>query len=329
MACAKAGAVARPNFIGFWRRRLHRLYPPYFAALVLTVGALYCLYSFVGHPSAPGIAAHFGYPSDAQLAIDLVLLVLLLQNVNGASGRIGNGPFWTLALEEQLYLLYFPMLALRRRGWGCTLVVAGIVTALWRGIGIFWLTHLPTWLVLGPSRWFEWVLGALAVEAHLGRVRLPRWCSSPWAAAALGTVAVVLNTPVVRPAPLALLFAEVSMGLTFFVLINFVCRVGWGESAHPGWIVRILSTVGLFSYSLYLTHEVVIVAVKQFAMRLGFGVPVITALRIAVPIACAYAFYAFIERRFINSSRAAAKARVSTDILGTMPTSGSRDAATG
>lgn len=304
MAVAKSGGHAAPKFLGFWRRRLHRLYPPYFVALVFTLAAIFFLFSILGHPTQAGLGAHFGYPSTSQFVVDLILLVLLLQNVNGASIRVGNGPFWSLALEEQLYILYFGLLHLRRGGWARTLLVVGGVTLAWRAAVLLWPGALPNyWLVIGPSRWFEWVLGALAVEAHLGRVRLPAWCSAPWAAAVSGLMSIAVNAPPIRDLAPAVLLRDASMGLTFFIVINHACRARWGEGPNTGWVVRNLRTVGLFSYSLYLTHAVVIVAVKQFALRLGMGVPVITVLRLVVPIAFSYLFYRVVERRFVNQSR--------------------------
>ncbi len=104
-----------------------RLYPPYLVALLLSLAAMYVAHSVL-QSSPSGVAAAFGYQSSADFVVDLMLLLLLCQNLNDASMRVGNGPFWSLALEEQLYLLYFPMLWLRRRlGWGAVLVVGTLL----------------------------------------------------------------------------------------------------------------------------------------------------------------------------------------------------------
>src|SRR5262249_1698146 len=100
----RADAQLGVGFLSFWKRRLRRRHPPYFVALVGTLAGLYVLFGVLGH--AQGFAARFGYSSIDQLVIDVVLLVLLLQNLNRSPWRVGNGPFWTLALEEQLYMLY-------------------------------------------------------------------------------------------------------------------------------------------------------------------------------------------------------------------------------
>ncbi len=102
------------RFLPFWRRRLHRLYPPYFVALVLSIAGLFVLNRLRG-ASDGSFAGQFGYDSLRQFWVDLVALLTLSQNLNGASLRMGNGPFWSLAVEEQLYIMYFALLWMRRR----------------------------------------------------------------------------------------------------------------------------------------------------------------------------------------------------------------------
>lgn len=294
------------GFAQFWRRRLHRLYPPYFAALVASIAGLYVLHTILGGASG-SIAERLGYPSIPQLAIDLVLLVLLAQNLNNASQRIGNGPFWTLALEEQLYALYFPLLWMRRKyGWTRALVVVGLTTVVWRVIATF--VAPESWgamFRMGPARWFEWTLGALAVEAHLGRVTLPAWARSGRVGLALLAVAIACYDAPRIGVPESLLLPVVDgvFGIALFTLVNYACHVRWAER---GVVARFFAWVGTFSYSLYLTHQLVIVAAKQLALRLGLGVAGVLCFRAVLAIAGAWAFFQIVERRFLNSSRRAA-----------------------
>ncbi|MGC4079580.1 MAG: acyltransferase [Rubrivivax sp.] len=300
--------AAEVSFLSFWKRRLHRLYPPYFVALLMSLGGLFVLHGVLGHASG-GIAARLGYPSTTQLAIDLVLLVLLAQNLNGASGRIGNGPFWTLALEEQLYALYFPLLWMRKKlGWTKALVVVGAVTLLWRTFATLFIPPeselLRTMILVGPARWFEWTLGAVAVEAYLGRVTLPAWCRSPFAALGLLAAGVLafnitwfgLSFSYVVP------FCDSLFGVGLFIMVNWACHIRWGDG-RAGVVTRFFGWVGTFSYSLYLTHQPVIVAAKQIGFRLGLGAPGVLVLRLVLPIAAGLLFFQIVERRFLNSSR--------------------------
>lgn len=296
LAAARAGTSSEVSFANFWRRRMVRLYPPYFVALLMTLAGLLVLFGRTA-TSLPGM---FGYESASQLAVDLVLLVFLLQNLNGASHRVGNGPFWSLALEEQLYALYFPLLWLRKRmPWTQTLAIVLVVTLGWRLVGIL-LGFDVEWFIVGPARWFEWVLGAIAVEAYLGNTALPRWCSSPWVSIAVLGTACVLVAPDVAPRASALL-GDSLFGLGFFVLINALSareRVG-----PPSSVIDQLAPAGAWSYSLYLTHVLVMAGAKQLGLRVGLPIWGITAARLVAPLLFAYGFYRLLEQPFVRRAR--------------------------
>ena len=305
MAWARKGDDSTSVGFGqFWRRRLYRLYPPYFVALLLSLAGLFVLFTVIGGARG-SFAARLGYQSESQLAVDLVLLLLLAQNLNGASRRIGNGPFWTLALEEQLYAVYFPLLWMRRRwDWSRTLIVVGLVTLSWRLVAGFALPNLPSLVYIGPSRWFEWVLGSLAVEAYLGRVQLPAWCRSGTVGLALAGIALlVINAPRFGVRELWLMpISDAVCGVALFTLVNYACKVRWAEPG-TGAIGRFFAWVGTFSYSLYLTHELVIVAAKHGAMRVGVGTGGIVVARLVLPVFAGWLFYRVVERRFLHASR--------------------------
>jgi peptidoglycan/LPS O-acetylase OafA/YrhL len=303
---ARGGSAAGVDFVRFWRRRLTRLYPPYFFALLASIAGLFVLFAVVGgNRTWPGM---FGYESSQRFLLDLLQLVTLTQNLSDASQRVGNGPFWTLALEEQLYFLYFVLLLLRRRlGWRWTLASIAAVTFAWRALPLV-VPGLPgEWNVLGPARWLEWALGALAVEAFFGTVHLPRWSRDGRAAVALLGLAVLVNVPSIAVAVPALsIVSDAAFGVAFFAIVNWACAFRARELRQRP--LQVLAAVGLFSYSLYLTHEPVIVGTKQLALRLGLtpGVTqtaVMLGARLAIAIAVGYLFYRLIEIRAIRASR--------------------------
>ncbi len=295
------GTGQRLDFTAFWRRRLRRLYPPYFVALLLTLLGLFLLFGVVLHRRDHGLAAAFGYESDTQLVVDVLLLLILAQNVNGAFLRIGNGPFWSLALEEQLYMLYFPLLWLRQRfGWTTAMAVCVGVTLGWRVLGLLVLpgSGLPfCWT--GPWLWFEWALGALAVEAYLGRVQLPAWTRSVGVGCLFGLAGVLLNLPSLSRVIPAELVADSAFGLCFFVCVNAVTEAE-KNAWRPGIFARPLAHVGGWSYSLYLTHEPVLVAAKQLALRAGLGVTGVLLTRVGLALGAGYLFHVVVERRFMT-----------------------------
>lgn len=293
----------RIRFGAFWRRRLHRLYPPYLVALLSSLVGLYALFGILGGGSAAGA---FGYPSWSLFVVDLSLLLLLAQNLNGAYLRVGNAPFWSLALEEQLYMLYFPLLQMRRRfGWGATLGVVAAVTLLWRAVGVSLDAAPGFWFVLGPAHWFSWALGALAVEAHLGRVSLPHWTRSFGGFFVILTVAILVHpSPALDlDVPGARVLDDVLFSAAFFVLINALADWERAGRLGNGAVIRALAVTGLWSYSIYLTHDPVMAAMKQVGLRLGFGTPGVLLLRLAGALVVGFVFYRLVESRFLNTSR--------------------------
>jgi peptidoglycan/LPS O-acetylase OafA/YrhL len=292
------------DFRAFWKRRLIRLYPPYFVALLASLGLTYAFHSVLS-PAPDTLGARFGFPSTAVFLTDLALLLLLLQNLSRAPWRVNNGPFWSLALEEQLYMLYFPALALRRRfGWAVTLGVAGGVSLAWRVVGLLAFEGAPPffWAIVGPAMWLPWMLGAWAAEVYSGHQ--PALLSSGrWAALSLVTfaAAVPLTGGVLELAPwhptLAWLLDDLAFGAGCFALVMAVTtHEAHRADAFAGPLWGGLARIGLWSYSLYLTHLLVMVPLKQALLRIGVGPELVMALRIVVPVAVAGAYFWIVER---------------------------------
>ena len=60
----------------------------------------------------------------------------MLHNLDARTTYTINSAFWTLAIEEQLYLAYFLLLYLRiRYGWARTLLVCVAARVVWLGLG--------------------------------------------------------------------------------------------------------------------------------------------------------------------------------------------------
>lgn len=277
---ARGGGV-RADWVGFWRRRFFRLYPPYAAAIVF---GLLC-YSLAGRPRDPGAPDRILW-----LPGDLLAHLLLVHNLFADyRSTLGNAPLWTLGLEEQLYALYAVYLLVRRRGTaGQALKTALAVALVWRfGVQAYWAAGgVPSWeQVVGPfpvrldgfsgwppAHWLAWVLGAVAAEAYAGAVRLPGWCFRYRTAVAFALGALLCNhftlgrlaqtewaagrpggVPVLALGKALTLLSEPLFAAATFVVVNaWVCREKEGAAYGP--VGRGLAAVGVMSYSLYLTH---------------------------------------------------------------------------
>jgi peptidoglycan/LPS O-acetylase OafA/YrhL len=313
---AKSRAAGKPpdiKFGSFWRRRIRRLYPPYLIAF-----ALFLLMAAL----TTGInVTHF-------FVYDVVMHLLMLHNLDPQTCYSINGVFWTLAIEEQLYLAYFLLLFLRTRlGWWPTLLICGLARVGW-----FFFGH-AVWVTTGigtpvpeaaASHWLTWALGALAVEAAVGLIKLPKWCRNLW----IGGLAIVLAsaTSVLLPLPiwqkdtplhdLAWLLMHPVWGLGFFILVNRAVHAerSWlARLPRPGAVagrvarilprmVAVMASIGVFSYSLYLTHELVIMQSWRFVTwRLP---PVLNSLLIVVPATVAFAglFFTFCEKPYMRKA---------------------------
>jgi len=273
----RADLDTRVAFLPFWKRRLARLYPPYAVMVLFAAAATYASSRGAGATVAMG-----------SLLTDVVVLLLLLQTFTDASGRLGNPPFWSLALEEQLYLLYFPMLELRRRwGWRAALGVSATVTIAWMAVlEAHWVPPSwdDAWRRTAPAFWFAWVLGALAAESHLGHVKTPTWTQQWWLFLPIFPACLVLDFPL----------SGVLASVSFFFLVHGVVTL---EKRGPlGAWARPLVRLGEISYGIYLAHNAAFAIAKRVLMPLGVPNSLIFAGRFLAGLCAGYLVYLFLER---------------------------------
>ena len=286
------------DFLEFWKRRLHRLYPPYFVMVCISMAFMLLAYH-------QGRADIYPNPKLRWIGLDFLAHITMLHGFSPLFDQAGgNPPMWTLAREEYFYILYFALLAWRRTRH----LAATVGAVLLIGWGFALAAHLlvpadsPWWKVINNSAlvlWIQWVLGMVAVEAYYGLVKLPRWCSSPW----LVPVWLVLGEASLNFCPQ---LSNLLRGMTFFTLVNYCVdleKAGrWPEHRVLNW----LSGVGIFSYSIYLVHNPVINILGHLLdphlNPLHRGPALLgMAIKILVGFNVARLFYWLVERHFLNT----------------------------
>lgn len=275
------------NLRTFAHRRLWRILPPYWPALLFSL-----LVAWTVAPQ-PG--------QDRPNAGSVVIYGLLLQDVFGAPSP--NGAFWSIAIEAQLYLV-FPLLLLVVRSAGAVAMVAA-VTAVVATVGLT-APQVPLVDLLmrfTPQFAALFALGVLA--AGVLSPRGERWRARPLGLLSLGAALPVLAVITVqgpRWTVAHFFWVDLALGPAVALLLASLA------AGKPTLVARALDTpplrkLGSFSYSLYLTHAPVVVtlAATVATPRFGSGTDafaVIVALGVPASVAFAYLFASVFETPF-------------------------------
>ena len=278
-------AGKRPfNLAIFAHRRLWRIYPPYLAAIGVTVGVELVL------------SRCFGVEGSG--AAKITQSIFLLQNYGSDAGQmIANPSLWSLPVEFELYLFYSLFLwVLIRFGLGASLWLAGSVSLLALAIALSGVVRGSSFHPTANFAlfWIIWCTGAALAEL-VQRGRLPVWKSWMSAVAVLA-LGLALGCSGLKQIPTELGFFAWS---AFFGAVLL-----WGLT-HPNPLAavpipgrRLLRFLGTISYSLYLIHFPLFrlcgaLWVKAFGEKpASFAVCLVVSL-LALPLA--WLFYLCIE----------------------------------
>jgi len=270
LAVAPAQRGFRLNGLGrYAHRRAWRILSAYWPALVFSIVMAWVL---VPQPGEGRPTARSG-----------VIYGLLLQDVTGAPSP--NGAFWSIAVEAQLYVLLPVLLVVaRKRGLAVALLAVTIPVLV---VGTFapsvpviaLFTRFTPQLAVGftvgvvaaaiatDARWQRLPFLWLAVGASLPALVLMAVCGPTW------TIQHYFWVDLAVMPGLGLLLVAIGRGQAR--------RVSGALGFAP------VRSLGGFSYSLYLIHAPIVVAVSALLVRprFGSGVPaLLLTLASAVPL---------------------------------------------
>lgn len=291
-------ATGRLHLGIFYAKRLARLWPALLAlcAVIVAVGLLF-------PASGWGGQAGFVLPAAAYV-MNLAHFGMFGDSIAGET----LGPTWTLAVEEQFYLVWPLLLLVMLRFWKIrTVACATLALAAAFLVNRFLLVSAGEPLdriYNGPdTRADELLIGcALALlftsvrpgsRLHGALVSVARW-TAPLAAITLAAAVVLLKEP---DAPGPWFTAFWTGGPAVLALLSAVL-VGALVLQPAGFMARILSHPWLakpgrdLSYAMYLWH----LPVYLLLMRLIPALPVRIALTAVLTVLAAYLSFRFVER---------------------------------
>jgi peptidoglycan/LPS O-acetylase OafA/YrhL len=293
-------------FHNFHARRALRIWPVY--VLVLAVVYLNAPW-FIG-PNASVIGAIKAAP--------WLAYIFFVQNLFHLSLPSALGPTWALAVEEQYYFFWAPVvrwLGGPKRIWALAAVLACalISSPLLRHLNPVWLWNVPNHTLIKLDGIALGSLMALGLYTIQLRRRVCLWLGLGAFVLGMGAAAAAVGTSLLDTA-LAACFAGATLAL-----MASTTGVPGDRSSSPGWSTGARNSInvllsrgplafyGRISYGLYMIHIAAFIFIGWFDLRMTShgmaGSLAVVAARFAVSTALAAALWYGFESQILKLKR--------------------------
>ena len=279
-------ARAKPRYFrNFYGRRALRIWPVYI--LVLVVCYLNAPW-FIG----PGVW-------DAIRTAPWWAYILFLQNLFHLALPPSVGPTWSLAIEEQYYFLWAPLVRILHRPW----MLAAVLTCALVGSPLFRLTHF-TWIT--PTHTITHLDGiAMGSLLALGLYTLPL-SRRTWQI--MGLVAIPLGFIAAGTIAGGTAFLDSALTTAFAgSVLAAIASTGARNPLNAVLRREPLAFYGRISYGLYMTHIMVFVFFGWFDAKMDqygmVGNLAVVAFRLAACTAVASALWYGFESQVLKLKR--------------------------
>ena len=291
--------TGRFSLVNFYERRVRRLFPALFAMLVLVSSCAAWLL-------LPADLADYG---KSVAATSLFASNFLFWQEAGYFGRAAEEiPLlhtWSLAVEEQFYILFPLFLAfIAARARKRYVAATALVTAVSFALCVAWVAvERDGAFYLAPARAWELGMGALLA---LGAIPVSHRRHVRSVVGLLGLSALLGSVTLYTP-------ATVFPGVTALLPCAGTAAIIWAGSGGHNVVGDALSArpvvlTGLVSYSLYLWHWPLLTLGRYYAVRDLTALE--TTLLLTLAVVAAVASWRYVERPFRGKSGLLARRRL-------------------